>query len=61
MQTGAVGYNISGSGRAVFAVSSEKETAEKIAHVWKNYFIEINSPCLCITSPINKEGVKIIS
>ncbi|MBL0054109.1 MAG: homoserine kinase [Bacteroidetes bacterium] len=61
MQTGAVGYNISGSGPAVFAVSSEKETAEKIAHVWKNYFIEINSPCLCITSPINKEGVKIIS
>lgn len=59
MEAGALGCSISGSGPSIFALSREKETAEKIAGVMKAGFSRISLESEVFVSLINKEGVRI--
>lgn len=59
MQAGALGCSISGSGPSMFALSKEKETAERISKVMKAGFARISLESEVFVSLINKEGVRI--
>ncbi|MDX2127606.1 MAG: homoserine kinase [Chloroherpetonaceae bacterium] len=61
MQAGALGCSISGSGPSLFALSSSKEVAEKVAHEMCKVFIHIQIGCDSYISSINQTGPKILS
>lgn len=60
MDTGAIGFGISGSGPSVFALTKDKETADKIVEEQQRYLngLDINSKVF--VSAVNAEGPRII-
>jgi homoserine kinase len=60
LEAGALGCNISGSGPAIFALSTSKERAEEIGKAMKAEIDKINLAGTVYISKINKQGPKII-
>lgn len=60
LDSGALGFGISGSGPAVFALSRNKQTAEKITKVIQQHFQSKDIDSDSYVSLINEEGPKII-
>ncbi|MBC7418835.1 MAG: homoserine kinase [Pedobacter sp.] len=60
MDIGAIGFGISGSGPSVFALTKDKETADKIVEEQQRYLngLDINSKVF--VSAVNAEGPRII-
>lgn len=60
MENGAIGFGISGSGPSVFALTKDKETADKIVKQQQEYLnkLEINSKVF--VSAVNADGPKIL-
>lgn len=61
LQLGALGFGISGSGPAVFALSRGKEKAEEIGEELQKYLKTIDIDSEAYISSINTEGPKILS
>ncbi|HQK71699.1 MAG TPA: homoserine kinase, partial [Bacteroidales bacterium] len=57
---GAIGCGISGSGPSVFAFSSDKNRADKIADAMQNAFREAGLDSDRIISSLSSPGAKII-
>jgi len=60
LQLGALGGGISGSGPSIFMLSEQKETAEKIAHMMKSVYDEIEIENLIYVSKINPTGIQTV-
>jgi len=60
LDAGAIGCGISGSGPSVFAFSSDKNRADKIADAMQNAFREAGLDSDRIISSLNSPGAKII-
>lgn len=60
LQLGALGGGISGSGPSIFMLSEKKETAEKMAHMMKSVYDEIEIESFVYVSKINPAGIQII-
>ncbi|MCD9617358.1 homoserine kinase [Chryseobacterium gleum] len=60
LQLGALGGGISGSGPSIFMLSEKKETAEKMAHMMKSVYDEIEIESFVYVSKINPSGIQII-
>lgn len=61
IQEGALGCGISGSGPSVFALSKGKTTAERVAQQMEEVYKPLDIDFDIHISPINQQGVKIIS
>ena len=55
---GGIGGGISGSGPSIFALSKEKDKAEKISQAWQKIYKKIG--CQVYVSKINSHGPKIL-
>ena len=60
VDSGALGSGISGSGPSVFAFSEGQETADKVAHSFKNLFESTEIPFEIHVSKIDTTGVRKI-
>lgn len=60
IDNGALGFNISGSGPSLFALSTEKEIAESIGEGVKKLFNESDTKCDIYISRISPEGARVI-
>ncbi|WP_313000195.1 homoserine kinase [Chryseobacterium gleum] len=60
LQLNALGGGISGSGPSIFMLSEKKESAEKIAHMMKSVYDEIEIESFVYVSKINPAGIQII-
>ncbi|WP_379085601.1 homoserine kinase [Pedobacter sp. UC225_65] len=60
MQSGAVGFGISGSGPSVFALAKDEATARKITDLQQKHLAELNIHSNAYVSSVNAEGPKII-
>jgi len=60
LKSGALGCGISGSGPSVFALSKDKETANKIAEVMKQVYSTVGVDFDVHVSVINKQGIKVL-
>jgi len=60
LQSGALGYGISGSGPSTFALCKGKEAAKNVQLKLNNYFNKTAIPFKCYLSKINTKGVKTI-
>ncbi|WP_343685932.1 homoserine kinase [Chryseobacterium gleum] len=60
LQLGALGGGISGSGPSIFMLSEKKEMAEKMAHMMKSVYNEIEIESFVYVSKINPAGIQII-
>jgi homoserine kinase len=60
MDAGALGCSISGSGPSIFALSNQKEIAEKIAVMMQETFKSINIGSKVFVSKVNPEGVRVM-
>lgn len=60
-KSGALGSGIAGSGPSVFALSHGQETAQETAHAMSAILEATDIPFEIHISPINPEGIKIIS
>jgi homoserine kinase len=61
LEAGAIGFSISGSGPSVFAITTDKEIAEKVAASIKQAFkLSANVGCETYISGINPVGANII-
>jgi homoserine kinase len=60
MTAGALGFNISGSGPSLFAMSEGKDTAERIGERVKKVFNDYGTQCDVYISEISAEGARII-
>lgn len=60
MQSGAVGFGISGSGPSVFALAKDEETARKITDLQQKHLAELNIHSNAYVSSVNAEGPKIM-
>lgn len=61
LMNGALGCGISGSGPSIFALSEGKAKAEAVADAMRQVYSITELACDIYTSPINNEGVKIIT
>lgn len=59
-QEGALGGGISGSGPTLFALSRDKETAERVGKTMQSHFLKAQLQSDCYVSEINLKGAKII-
>lgn len=60
MENGAIGFGISGSGPAVFALTKEEETANKIAKLQGEFLKTHKIKSQIYVSPVNPTGPKIL-
>ena len=60
LQSGAVGFGISGSGPSVFALTKDADTAEKITKKLQQHLQSININSLSFVSEVNKKGPIIL-
>lgn len=60
VQIGALGGGISGSGPSIFMLAEKKEIAEKIAHLMKSVYQQIEIESYTYVSKINPTGIEII-
>ncbi|UBM61684.1 homoserine kinase [Candidatus Sulfidibacterium hydrothermale] len=60
LNAGALGCSISGSGPSVFALSADKETAEKVTRVMYEIYQNIDVPFETFTSGIASSGCRVI-
>lgn len=60
LKAGSMGASISGSGPSIFALSTSKETANKIGSAMKAIYDQLNIKNEVYVSKINSEGPKII-
>ncbi|TAM99306.1 MAG: homoserine kinase [Chitinophagaceae bacterium] len=60
LDSGAIGFGISGSGPAVFALSRDEQTAKKITKVIQQHFQSQDIDSDSYVSLINEEGPKVI-
>lgn len=61
LQAGALGCSVSGAGPSIFALSSDKVTADKVAKAFENTYKDVEIPTIIYTSKINPNGTKVIS
>jgi homoserine kinase len=61
MDSGALGCSISGSGPSIFALSENRETAERISGAMKETFETAGIGSKVFVSKVNKEGVRVLS
>ena len=61
MNSGALGCSISGSGPSIFAISENKETAERIAGAMKESFGTAGIGSDVFVSQVNRQGMRILS
>ena len=61
LAAGALGFSISGAGPSVFALCEGEETANKVAAAVSSVFSEINLENQAHVSPINQNGVHVVS
>ena len=60
LNSGAVGFGISGSGPSVFALTKDKNVAEMITRTLQDYLKGVNINSLSFVSEINKQGPIIL-
>ena len=60
METGALGFGISGSGPTVFALCRDKETAGNVTAILENKLKEHGLGSTCFVSYINTDGASLI-
>ena len=60
MNEGAIGFGISGSGPATFALCSSEEIALRVGSSMSKFLINNGIECLTFTSPINKNSTLIL-
>jgi len=60
LDAGALGSGISGSGPSMFALSSRKDTAQKVGEAMHQAFDDIGLKNEVYISPINKQGPRIL-
>ncbi len=60
MEIGALGAGISGSGPSIFALSQDRDIAEKIAQKMKNIYTGFEIESETYVSNINQSGPKIL-
>ena len=60
MDHGAIGFGISGSGPSVFALTKDKETADKIVGEQQRYLNDLDINSKAFVSAVNAEGPRII-
>jgi homoserine kinase len=61
LAAGALAFSISGSGPAVFAISTSALAAKKIAlEIKKSFFVDASLECDIYISPMNSEGATIL-
>lgn len=60
MNNGALGFGISGSGPSVFALTTDRETAEKITQEQQLHLKQLNIKSNGYVSAVNTEGPRII-
>ncbi|MGY3054678.1 homoserine kinase [Pedobacter sp. UYEF25] len=60
MDIGAIGFGISGSGPSVFALTKDKETADKIVEEQQQYLKALEIESKTFVSSINAEGPRIL-
>jgi homoserine kinase len=61
LNSGALGCGISGSGPSIFSLSEGMETAEQVEKAIKKVYAKTGIAFYTFTSPINVEGIKILS
>ena len=59
MQSGALGFGISGSGPTVFVLSRERSVAERCAEVAGKHFNNVGLPFSIFISKVNKSGARV--
>lgn len=59
IDAGALGCSISGSGPSIFALSNDKEIADRVAVIMQEIFREINIGSKVFVSQVNPVGVKV--
>lgn len=60
LKNGAIGYSISGSGPAMFALYKSPEDAKKPLDEIKKLYEDAGIPCMFHISAINNEGTKVL-
>ena len=60
MEIGALGGGISGSGPSIFALSTDKDIADKIGIEMKQIYTGFDIGCEIYVSRINQHGPRII-
>jgi homoserine kinase len=60
LAAGALGCSIAGSGPAVFALSSDKETARQVTEAMAGVFSETDVPFETFTSDIDRQGCRMV-
>lgn len=60
MEAGAIGFGISGSGPSVFALTKDKETANKITQNLQQHLKGLSINSLAFVSEVNKKGPVIL-
>ncbi len=60
MESGAIGFGISGSGPSVFALTKDAETAQKITQKLQHHLKNIAINSLAFVSEVNKKGPIIL-
>ncbi|ACU05994.1 homoserine kinase [Pedobacter heparinus] len=60
METGAIGFGISGSGPSVFALTRDKETAKKITQNLQQHLKSLSINSLAFVSEVNKKGPVVL-
>jgi homoserine kinase len=60
LESGALGFNISGSGPSTFALANNVESAQKIKQVCEEVYGQNNIKALSFISPINSKGTYVI-
>lgn len=61
LSNGALGFSISGAGPSVFALCQGEETAQRVAKAVSEVFSGIGLTNQSYVSPINKQGVHVVS
>ncbi|MBB5438755.1 homoserine kinase [Pedobacter sp. AK017] len=60
METGAIGFGISGSGPSVFALTRDEETAKKITQNLQQHLKSLSINSLAFVSEVNKKGPVVL-
>ena len=61
LKAGALGCSISGSGPSIFALSENKDTADKAGQAMKQVFSTIGIGSNLFVSQINKQGIQVLT
>ena len=60
IEAGALGAGISGSGPSIFALSSDRKTAESAGKNMQAVFRELRIDCEVYVSPVSRSGVRVV-